>query len=351
MEVASKIIGLGAYIPEREITNDDVLQMLKDHSAAYMHNGDLEALMGKAAATLNKAGNVTRYWCRPDQYTTDIARIASERAMEHAGIAADEIDLIIYTGMSKAFVEPATAHVLRDELKAYNANVIDTQDACTSVMKSAQIADALIKTGAYRTVLIAVGERSFDWADFRCKTIEELSWKIGALTIGDAAGAVIMQRTEEAVYCENPKHMQFYSHIMPGTFATCHIGLNHRIGDRYRLYSHASNLVRTGLTAILELLPEVLNQPGWENLTYENLFIHDIGKIIDILVLPALKEAQVHIPDTYKSFYDRYGNVGSASISVQLWEAMKDGRMQRGNLSACIFPAAGVQAGIWMFVY
>ncbi len=351
MTTATKIIGTGSYTPERIITNDDTMAMLLDHSRAYLNEGDLETIKAKAEYKLEKAGSVRRRWCREDEYGTDIARHAAMRALEAAGIAATDVDLIIYTGMSKAFVEPATAHVLRHEIGATRANVIDTQDACTSFMKSMDIADSFIKTGKYETILLAVGERTFDWADFTCKSVDELAWKFGSLTIGDAAGAMILQRTDDPTYTENPFHMRSFSKLADGEFATCHIGLNHKFGERYRLHSHSSRLVRAGLGLVIQLVADLLQQPEFTDFKYDNLFIHDIGKIIDTTVLPFMREAQVCVPDTYKSFFPEYGNVASASLPLAFDLAVRDGRVQRGNLAVYICPAAGVQAGVQVFLY
>ena len=351
MEISSRIAGVGVYVPEREITNEKALNLLKEASAGYLSREDFDKLLEKAARNLKKAGNDTRYWCEEDQYCTDIALAAARQALEDAEIDAKDLDLIIFTGMSKAFVEPATAHVLRHEIGATKADVIDTQDACTSFMKSIQIADSFIKTGSYRRVLVAAGERSYDWADFRCKTLDELKWKFGSLTIGDAAGAMVVQSTTDPLYVGNPKHMDFYYHIEDGTYALCHIGLNHRIGDRYRLHSDSTNLIRTGMKAILELVAEILNTEEYRDIQYDNLFIHDIGKIIEDLMLPSIRAAQICVPDNYKSFFSKYGNVGSVSLPLAAWLAKEDGRLKRGNLCAYICPAAGVQAGVMFFVY
>jgi 3-oxoacyl-[acyl-carrier-protein] synthase III len=351
MNVASKIAGVGAYVPERKITNDDVLEMLRAHSAPYLAAPDLEKLLAKATYKLAKAGNETRFWCREDQMGTDIAREAAVQALDHAGLAATDLDLIIYTGMSKAFVEPATAHVLRHELGATNANVIDTQDACTSFIKSMDLADSLIKTGKYETILIVAGERTYDWADFTCKTVEELAWKFGSLTIGDAAGAMVLTRTEDPTYTEHPHHLRSFYKLADGQYATCHIGLNHRFGERYRLHSHSSRLVRAGLGLVLELLGELLQRPEFENFAYDNLFVHDIGRIIEEMVLPFLREAKVHVPETYRSFFPELGNVASTSLPVALRRAVDEDRIQRGNLAVYVCPAAGVQAGVSFFVF
>jgi len=350
-EVTSRIAGLGVYVPERKVTNDDVLRLLEEHSTAYLSNKDFEKLMAKARQQLDKSGNRTRYWCSEGQYCTDIARIAAERALSDAGVDPCELDMILFTGMSKAFVEPATAHVLRHEIGALNANVLDTQDACTSFMKSVELADSLIQCGRYENVLVVAGERTFDWADFTCKTVYELDWKFGSMTIGDAAGAVVLRATREPEFTRNTKHMRFFYHIEDGTYATCHIGLNHRIGERYRLHSHSSRLIRTGLKAIMTLLTEILNDEEFQGFQYDNLFIHDIGKMIDEQVLPSIRKARVCVPDTYRSYFAEYGNVASVSLPMGLWLAREDGRLKRGNACVYICPAAGVQAGVMAFSY
>ena len=348
---ASRIKGIGAYVPERKITNDHVLDLLKTSSAEYLDENASELLIERAKCVLSKSGNVTRYWCEDDQYSPDIARVATERALADAGIEAEEIDLIIYAGMSKALVEPATAHILRHEIGATRANVIDVQDACTSFMKAMELADSMIKSGNYGTVLIASGERTYDWADFTCKTLDEFRLKSAALTIGDAAGAVVLQGTQDPSYVDNPKHMRFYYHIVDGTFEICHVGLNYRFGERYRLSSDSNLLVRTGLKAIMDLLIEKLAEEEWKNLRYDNLFVHDIGKIIHEQVLPFMRGADLCVPDTYRSFFSEYGNVACASFPLGLWLAKKEGRLKPGDLSVYICPAAGVQAGIMVFSY
>jgi len=349
VNIASKVTGLGVYVPDRKVTNEDALKLLEEHSAPYLNGEDFKKLLIKAEEKLVKAGSEIRYWCDENQYCTDIAKIAAQQAIEDAGIEAKDIDMIIFTGMSKAFVEPATAHVLRHELGATNANVIDTQDACTSFMKSLELADSLIKTGNYRTVLIAAGERTYDWADFTCKTVYELDWKFGSLTIGDAAGAMVVQATDEPAYTDDSKHMRFFYRLDDGSYATCHIGLNYRVGERYRLHSHSARLIRTGLKVMMELLVDILAQDQYKNIKYDNLFIHDIGKIIDEMVLPAIRAADVHVPDNYRSFFPEYGNVASASFPLSLWLARRDGRLQPGNRVIYVCPAAGVQAGIMIF--
>ncbi|MFC1888380.1 hypothetical protein ACFL4G_01350, partial [Thermodesulfobacteriota bacterium] len=317
MSVATRIAGIGVYVPDRKIDNDHVMGLLREHSAPYLTKDELSALMEKAARNLVKAGCGTRYWCREDEYCTDIAHQASVRALEDAGVDPADVELIIFTGMSKAFVEPATANVLQHELGAVNANVIDTQDACSSFIKSVEIADSFIRTGTYRTVLVACGERTYDWADFQCKSVEELKWKFGSLTIGDAAGAMVLQATEDPMYTEASHHMRFTYKTLGEAYAACNIGLNFRVGERYKLQSHSNKL----FSKVLELGSQLFIESDWKHLDVRNIFAHDIGRLIEEYELPLFEKIMEGegraIPDYhYRPYFYEYGNVASASLPL-----------------------------------
>lgn len=351
MQATARISGIGAYAPGRKVYNDDVLDLLEKNSAPYLAESDLELIVSKSAEKLERAGSKVRNWCHEDEYCTDIALQASKMALEDAGIDAEELDLIIFTGMSKALVEPATGHILRHELKAVNANVIDTQDACTSFLKSMELAQSLVKTGAYSKILITAGERSYDWADFTCKTKEELAWKFGSLTIGDAAGAIIIQSTTEPEYTEDDRHMNFFYKLADGAFSACTIGLNHRVGERYRLFSHSTRLISIGEQMTSQLLPEVFSQEPWRDIELDNMFFHDVGNMVDDIILSILDKVNVAVPETRRPFFPEYGNVASVSLPLGLWLAKEDGRLKKGNMAAYICPAAGVQTGLMFFKY
>ncbi len=352
MLISSKIAGVGLYVPPREITNDMVLDKLISESSGYHSQSELNLLIEKAVSKMKKAGCGVRYWCEPDEYCTDIALKAARMALENARLEPDEIDYIIFTGMSKAFVEPASAHVLRHELKAGRANVLDTQDACTSFAKSIQIGHSLICSGICRNILIVCGERTFDWADFCCKTIDELAWKFGSMTIGDAAGAIVLQQTDEACYTENTYHFDYSYSIKSGTYANCHIGLNHRLGTRYKLHSNSRTLFSTVTEAGWELVTGRMKaDEKWVLQQIDIVFFHDIGRYIADFIFPTFQPLFPNSPTEYVSYFADYGNVASASLPLNLWLALKDNRLKKGDQAVFVCPAAGAQIGIMTFTF
>ena len=353
MKAASEIIGIGSYVPSRKITNQDVLAMLEEQSRPYLDQDTWHKLHKKAEKTLIKTGNKYRYWCEADEYGPDMAYQASLKAIKDAGISREEIDLVIYTGMSKALVEPATGHVLKNLLGLRTANVIDTQDACASFHKSLEIADSLIKAGKYKTILIAAGERAFDWADFRCKSYDEFDWKLGSLTIGDGAGALIVRGTTKSPYTDHLYHMYAQNEVLLDSYIYCHIGLNFRDGERYKLFSNSKLLIQGIYEASLELFKK-FNALRGEVFSYKNkvVLFHDVGNVIQELFLVQLaREGLVQADDSYISYFHEYGNVGSVSLPLNLDLARKDGRLKKGDEVFFFCGAAGVQAGLISFIY
>lgn len=350
MSISTEITGIGVYIPKRMISNSDVLRMMKQKSEPYLKKADLDEILTVAGDRLAKAGNVTRYWCDEDEYCTDIAYRASVAALEDAGLEAGDLDLIIFTGMSKAFVEPATAHVLRHKLQALRANVIDTQDACTSFIKSIEIGHALIKSGQYRRILIVAGERTFDWADMVCKTKDELTWKFGSLTIGDGAGAVILEGTDETMYAEDGSHMKFSYELSDGQYHLCTIGLNYTLGERYKLYTHTPNLFKSAYVVTRDCVKNYFTGHS-TGTVYDNLFYHDVGKLAQNSILSFLADSSITVKYPASSFYSEYGNVASVSLPLSMWRAREKGYFKKGNLALCIIPASGTQCGIFSLRY
>lgn len=221
---------------------------------------ELDALIAEAEDKLVKVGSKTRYYCEDDEYCTDIALKASRDALKDAGVKAERI-------------------------------------------------------------LIASGERSFDWADFTCKTPGELVWKFASLTIGDGAGALVVEKSEDDRYAEDPHHFQFFYRIFSEQFNTCTIGLNYYCGERYRLYSHSKNLIKAGRKATVELIEQML------------------------------RDADAYIEGKKKAFFPNFGNVGSASLPIAMCLAQDDGKLKPGNRIFVVVPAAGVQCGIMSFRY
>lgn len=343
--INSKISGVGVYIPQIEISNEYVLNRLEQASSPYLLKDELTTLLDKAVFKINKAGCNTRFWAAKNEHCSDLGYKASLEALSGAGIEAGELDAMFFAGMGHDLVEPATGHILKDLLEATNCNyVLDTQDGCTSFMKTIQLADGLIKTGTYKKILIATGEITHQWADFTCKTIEELAWKIAALTIGDGGGAVIMEKTEESIYDNS---MQFDYEVANGQYSqTCTVGLTYKAGEFNKMLTHSKRLILAGEECGKILFNRIF-KPGDQ---FDSFIYHNVGSEVDRIMNGLLKNAGVILPD-HCSFFADYGNIGAASFPVALHTSREKGLLKRGNHTLFCCPASGPQVGVMRFKY
>jgi len=167
------ILGLGMYVPERVVTNDD-LAALVDTSDEWI---------------FPRTGIRERRFAAPDQATSDLAIEAAKRALEDAKVDVSEIEMIIVATCSPDHVCPSTAAVVQNGLGAKNAAAFDVAAACSGFVYSLTIASQMIGTGLYKKILV-IG------AEAMSKFLNEED-RSTLILFGDGAGAVVMGEVEE----------------------------------------------------------------------------------------------------------------------------------------------------------
>ena len=170
----SRIIGTGSYLPAKILTNYD-LEKLVETSHDWV---------------LSRSGIVERHIAAEDEMASDLALHASRRALEAAGVGADEIDLIIVATTSPDQIFPSTACILQDKLGIKQGAAFDVQAVCSGFIYALNTADLFIRNGQARTALVVGTEvlsRILDWKD-----------RTTCVLFGDGAGAVVLQRSETA---------------------------------------------------------------------------------------------------------------------------------------------------------
>ena len=170
----SKIIGIGSYLPAKVLTNYD-LEKIVDTSHDWI---------------VSRSGIHERHIAANDEMTSDLALQASRRAIEAAGISANEIDLIIVATTSPDQIFPSTACILQDKLgiKSHGA-AFDMQAVCGGFVYALNIADLYIRSGQAKTALVVGAEvlsRLLDWND-----------RTTCVLFGDGAGAVVLRASDK----------------------------------------------------------------------------------------------------------------------------------------------------------
>lgn len=185
----SRISGTGAYLPDERITTEDIMREINSHERFGISYSWLERVTGIREKRI----------ASPDLVPSDMAVRSAREAMDRAKLTAHEIDVIIYAGLTRDYLEPATAHVVQAKLGATNATVFDVSNACHGFMNGIHVMDALIATGQVRRGLVVTGEQG---SALTRRAIQILKGAVehdqfksvaAALTVGDAGAATVLE--------------------------------------------------------------------------------------------------------------------------------------------------------------
>jgi len=188
----SEIIGLGSHLPADRVSTNDLMAEFASKEQYGLPERYLSSLVGVEEVRYAPMG------AKP----SDLAISASISAIEDAGVDPREIGYVIYCGIERDWVEPATAHRVQEVIGASKAACFDITNACHGFMNGLAVADAFIAAGSVDTVLICTGEMGSNVARSVLKQLKngrfskkESKMQIGALTLGDAGGAMILRRS------------------------------------------------------------------------------------------------------------------------------------------------------------
>ncbi len=301
------ILGVGGYVPPRILTNHDLSQMV-DTSDAWI---------------VERTGIRTRHVADPQEATSDLALPAAEQALRDAGVAAQELDLIVCATTMPDMALPATACLLQDRLGARRAGAFDLLAACSGFVYGVVLASQMIAAGAARYALVVGAEvlsKIVDWSD---RTL--------CVLVGDGAGAVVLGPAScsggvRAVLvgadgsAADVLKMPAGGTRMPASPDTVAQRLHYVRMDGPALFKLAVRVVP-------QAVQEVVRRAGWALEEVDWVVPHQANRRIVEAVAKALE-----IPfERFACNIDRYGNTSSASVPLALWEAVQDGRVREGH--------------------
>ncbi|MBC7693010.1 MAG: ketoacyl-ACP synthase III [Methylotenera sp.] len=316
----SRILGVGSYVPPRIMKNDD-LKDLMDTSDEWIRQ---------------RTGIEQRHWVEGTTNNSDLALIATERALESAKLRKQDIDMIVYATLSPDHDFPGTACFLQAKLELPGIPAIDVRQQCTGFIYALSIADQFIKTGAYNKILIVGSEIHSKGVN---KTPEG---RDVAVLFGDGAGAVILGACEGI---PGPDESQLYCTQLhaDGSFAKelwieapTHSNdgprLSHEIIEKGLHFPSMNG--KTVFVHAVKKMPEVLleglNESGF-TLDDVDLFIfHQANLRINEMIGKQLGIPEEKIFNTIQKF----GNTTAATIPLGLDEAVKAGKLKPGMLVA-----------------
>ena len=302
----SRIIGTGAYLPERVVTNEEL--------AARINSSD--------NWIVTRTGIRQRHVAADGEVTSDLGRHAAARALAAAGLAAADVDLIVVATTTPDDTFPATATQVQAKLGIRRGAAFDVQAVCSGFVYALAVADNFIKAGQVATVLVVGAEtysRILDWND-----------RATCVLFGDGAGAVVVQAVDGAATKERASQVlstHLHSdgryrdilYVDGGPSQTGTVGHLRMAGKE--VYRHAV----ASLAGVAE-----------EALAANRLSVADIDWFVphqaNIRILESLGK-RLGIPtERIVVTVDRHANTSAASIPLALDEAVRDGRLVEGDL-------------------
>ncbi len=309
MAIFSRIAGTGACLPEKVLTN-----------------ADLEKLVATSDEWIReRTGIRERRVAADDESTCDLALRAARNALDMAGVAANEIDLIIVATTTPAKVFPSTACQLQGRLDASGCPAFDVQAVCTGFVYALDIANRFVRAGDARNALVIGAEvlsRILDWQD-----------RSTCILFGDGAGAVILQAASEpGIYSTHlhadGRHEELL-HVPTGPGAAPAETADGCIRMK------GNEVFKMAVNTLGGIVDETLAANGFDKSDVDWLVPHQANQRIIAATARKLEMPMERVVVTV----DRHGNTSAASIPLAFDEAVRDGRIQRGD--CLLFEAFG----------
>lgn len=297
----ARLIGTGSCLPGKPVTNDDLAARGIDTSDEWI---------------TTRTGIRSRYLAEPGVTSSQLGLAAAQRALEMAGIDARELDLIIVATSTPDFIFPSTACLIQGQLGNKGAAAFDVQAVCSGFTYALGIADKFIRSGSHKKALVIGAEvfsRILDWSD-----------RGTCVLFGDGAGAVVLEASDRPGILSTALHADgSMSSILnvPGQVCAGQV-----TGDPF-LRMDGQAVFKFAVRVLTEVAEEVCQIAGMQTADVDWLIPHQAN----IRIIEATGK-RLGIPrDKVIVTVDRHGNTSAASVPLALDEAVRDGRIQRGQ--------------------
>ncbi len=303
--IRSVIVGCGSYLPERVMTNADMAEIV-DTSDEWI---------------VARSGIRQRHIAAEGQTTGDLAEAAARDALKHAGLEPADIDLIIVATATPDNTFPATATSVQARLGIRDGAAFDIQAVCSGFIYGLATADNFLKAGQFKRALVIGAEtfsRILDWED-----------RTTCVLFGDGAGAVVVEAQEGAgtsddrgiltthLHADGRHHDLLY--VDGGPSSTKTVG---------HLRMSGKEVFRHAVVNLASVINEALEATGLAADDIDWVIPHQANKRILDGTARKLKLA----PEKVVVTVDRHGNTSAASVPLAMAEAIRDGRIKRGDM-------------------
>ena len=312
----SKISGLGFYVPENIVTNDDLSKLMDTNDEWIQERTGIKE---------------RRHIIKGEDTTTSMGVKASKIAIERSGLTADEIDFIVFATISPDFYFPGPGVAMQKELGMRTIGALDIRNQCSGFIYALSVADQYIKTGMYKNILVVASEvqsLGLDMTD-RGRGV--------SVIFGDGAGAAVLSREEDVTKGILSTHLhsegQYAEELavlapgMGGRWITDIIADNNPDDESYFPHMNGQFVFKNAVVRF----SEVIN----EGLAANNLTVADIDLMIphqaNLRISQFIQHKFKLTDDQVFNNIQKYGNTTAASIPIALTEAWEQGKIKSGD--------------------
>jgi len=322
----SRILGIGMSVPSRVVTNDELATKMETSHAWIVERTGIEE----------------RRWVEPGQTGSELATAASREAIERAGLQPKDIDLIVYATLSPDFNFPGTAVFVQRQLGLREIPCLDIRQQCTGFIYGLSIADAYIRVGSFKHVLVIGSEVHSTGLD-----ISTAGRDITVL-FGDGAGAVVVGRATDE------QHMILSTHIhadgseaeilwteYPASARSPRLTVEAMAERKHYPVMNGKKVFKHAVTRMPQAIMEGMIANGLKLPDIDMVIPHQANLRINQMVGQMIGLP----PEKMHNNIQKYGNTTAASIPICMHEAIALGKIQPGNLVCLVAFGAGLTWG------
>jgi 3-oxoacyl-[acyl-carrier-protein] synthase-3 len=320
----SRIIGTGSYLPARKVTNDDLVKEFNiDTSDAWIRE---------------RTGIGARRIAAPDEATSDMAAAAARKALEMAGVAPEEVDMIVVGTVTPDMPFPSAGALVQAKLGAKKAVCFDVSAACAGSIYAITIGDAFIKTGQAKRVLVIGADlltRISDWKD-----------RATCVLFGDAAGAMVLApetRSDRGILSTHLYTDGTQANILMIPGGGSRRPFSPEVWEKrdHLIKMNGREVYKTAVRVLESASRDALERNGYKTSDVDYVIAHQANlRILDAVMkrleIP-LSRCEINI--------DEVGNTSSASVPLTLDQANRAGKLKDGDLVLMMAIGGGMAWG------
>jgi 3-oxoacyl-[acyl-carrier-protein] synthase III len=346
-----RIASVKLTLPARTVPNEEVLRLVRHYSSGKA-GVDIGRVLSRIAALFTRSGAQNRRWCDDHDTPLDLIGAAVGEALNEASYDARDVELVLYAGMDRGFLEPGNSYFIAQAMGMTRVHCFDILDACNGWVRALHVAHALLAAETYQRVMIINSEfpmfeggAVFPGA-FTIHEMADVARFYAALTLGEGVAVTLVERDPDATW-----HFGFASRTdLAGLCAVPLPGYERYTPQSMRLVSrtplrfasNGSRMISEGQHEISKLLVDL----PIDITTAAAIFPHAATYRHWLDGASALG-----IGHLLYNIFPRYGNLGSASVPAAIATAIAEERINRGDTVVCATGGAGMSFAVTSFAY